>query len=112
MSVCTFCLGLIAFAVLSVTPAEAKNVHLGQYSRSTIDTSCARAGGASFGTDDEEEYGCKTSNANVVCTVEGDCVASVSDTAPVPGNSLSAILGIRRTGEPQRIEAMDLRVKP
>jgi hypothetical protein len=110
-----FRLAMIALGIcFAAVPAEAKTVHLGEFSRNSIKLTCARGDARAYGIDDEtQQYGCKSSHTGVivVCTIESDCFAIVSDTTPVRGNSLDVLLGIRRSGQPQRVEAVDSRIE-
>jgi len=108
-------LGLAAgIIVTGLSQAEAKSLNMGSISRSDISSACNRAGGSAFGIGNlERAYGCSTEVGEVYCTPEGLCVAQVSDTRPLTGNSLDFVLTHgRNASAAAMIRPLDPRITP
>jgi len=102
-----------ALFLLGLQEAEAKTVDIAFVSRSDVRTACYRAGGSSFGIEDETApYGCYTDDAAVTC-LDDKCQASVQDSHPMTGTSLGYILGFGRPKPASRMVApVDARILP
>lgn len=97
----------------SAMPAFAKAIPMRPVSRSAVDSACSRAGGSSFGIQDETgSYGCTSPHGSVNCSADGDCSGYVSDLLRMPSNSLDAVLGAGVSGQPIRIGPADHRIAP
>jgi hypothetical protein len=93
--------------------AEAKSISMGALSRSAVKSACDRAGGQSFGINDETAvYGCANSFGTVNCTPDSNCEGFIQDMRPVAGNSFSIILGNGRSHGPTKVDPVDARVNP
>jgi hypothetical protein len=102
---------LCGVMLASVMPAGAKTIPMRPMSRGAVDSTCSRAGGASFGThNDDGSYGCDSGRGSVVCAADGTCVGYVSDLMRMPAGSLDAVLGARVNGPPTRIGPADHRI--
>jgi len=111
-------IALVTAAVLfaGVTHAEAKVVNMGILSRAEVKSACERAGGRLYGVERlNDGYGCSSDVADVACTPDGLCRASIGDTQPLTGNSLDYVLTYGRAIPPsekilrqnRRIEAVN-----
>jgi hypothetical protein len=95
----------------STMPAFAKIIPMRPASRGAVDSACARAGGSAYGIhDDTGSYGCASRRGQVECTPDGGCSGYVSDLAPMTGNSLDAILGVRLNGRAIKIGPTEKRI--
>ena len=93
--------------------AQAKSIAMGALSRSAVKSACDRAGGQSFGINDEAAvYGCANSFGSVNCTPDSNCEGFIQDMRPVAGNSLWIILGNGRTHGPSKVDPVDAKVQP
>lgn len=103
----------ISVATLTSTPAVAKTIPMRPMSRGAVESVCSRAGGAAFGLHDESaSYGCVSGHGQVECSSDGSCLGYVSDLVPMPANSIEAVLGVGRRGQPIKIGPAERRITP
>jgi len=116
----TVCLAM-GLIVAGIPPAEAKTTDMGFHPRAEVKAACERASARHFGIEDlQDGYGCSSDIADVFCTKDGVCHASIADTRPLTGNSLDYVLTYGRPIPPsrtvlpenRRIEAVNAPDKP
>ena len=107
--------------VAGVSHAEAKTINMGVLSRNEVKSACERAGARHYGIENlDGGYGCISDVADVICTVDNLCHASIGDTRPMTGNSLDYVLTYGKAIPPaktimpqdHRIESVDAPPRP
>lgn len=99
--------------VAGVSHAEAKTINMGVLSRNEVKSACERAGARHYGIENlDGGYGCISDVADVICTVDNLCHASIGDTRPMTGNSLDYVLTYGKAIPPAtKVLPLDRRVE-
>ena len=104
---------LCGLALLTATPAVAKEFPMSALSRDVVERACSRAHGSAYGKlDDAGAYGCVARGGSVTCEADATCNGHVSDLRPLPTNSIDAVLGAGIRGIPIMIRPANYRVAP